>query len=213
MARGDNSADYLEEFVDFIQETGILLSASEWFHGALTIKVITFLASLVVVGALSMLGTLMFGRGYKAKIAALEKSNQTQFEMNQEQEERIAGLEEQLTKSRQVISTIPTPETKTWITYGEVWHMIRRSSLMLRAVEKWNRPPDYHSAIATIEREANRVQYGQSDQDRYEEKHMDEVFKYYLGRILSDYPQAKNEEGKYSKEIIEHALLKMAVEE
>ncbi len=41
---------------------------------------------------------------------------------------------------------------------------------------------------------------------------MDEVFRYYLGRILSDYPQAKNDEGKYSKDIIEHALLKMAAD-
>ena len=128
-------------------------------------------------------------------------------------EKRLSELEKKNKISRHIINTILPPETKTWIGKAEARQIIMQSSLMLKIVAGWNRTDDYHSVSAFLERGKNRALYGRSDQEEYEARQEEEVFQHYLGRIEAEYPEAKNKDGKYSREIIEFALKKMTVEE
>ena len=206
MGTEKGTSEVFDGFIDFVMGTGIYKTALEWITEEVTIGIVHLIIGFICFGLLGVLGTLMFGKGYKAKIAALEKSNQAQGE-------RIDDLEGRLKQSNQIINALPLPETTTWIGKAVVRHKIMQSSLMLKIVARWNRPGDYHSTSAFLERARDRVLYGSSDKDAYEARQEEEAFQYYLERIVTEYPAAQNKDGGYSNEIIEFALGKMAVEE
>lgn len=149
-----------------------------------------------------LLGAAVIGAGLwnwftrgddKAKIAALEKSNQTQFELNRKQGKRLNELEEQLGQSKQVIDKIPPPETVHWITKQFAIVVIRDHPAGRKHMP--NRP--LASGLADLE----EIIEGKPSRSSHE-RHAAEAI---LDEITHQHPEVIHD-GAYSQEVLEWAL-------
>ena len=116
-------------------------------------------------------------------------------------------------KAKQAGVDVAAAETNTWISKADAEHLILQSRVITRIKAKHERPRGYYSELESVIRWANEQRHGPDAREVYEKKEIEDAIKHCLMVIEENYPQAINEEGEYSREIVERALLKMPSDE